>query len=89
LLAGLGIVLVAFFMIAYGCRAYGSFRLTLYAGLTLAIFKLIPITLSLPGIAGYILSIGMAVDANVLSLNACVSLGQVSCRRKYCGFKRA
>jgi preprotein translocase subunit SecD len=40
--------------------------LTLYSGLTLAIFKLVPITLSLAGIAGYILSIGMAVDANVL-----------------------
>ncbi len=69
LLAGLlGILLVAFFMIAYyrlpGLLAVGA--LALYSGLTLAIFKLIPITLSLAGIAGYILSIGMAVDANVL-----------------------
>jgi preprotein translocase subunit SecD len=69
LLAGLlGIVLVAFFMIAY-YRLPGLLAvlaLTLYSGLTLAIFKLVPITLSLAGIAGYILSIGMAVDANVL-----------------------
>ena len=69
LLAGLlGIVLVAFFMIIY-YRLPGLLAvlaLTLYSGITLAIFKLVPITLSLPGIAGYILSIGMAVDANVL-----------------------
>jgi protein-export membrane protein SecD len=37
-----------------------------YMILNLAIYKLIPITLTLPGIAGFILSIGMAVDANVL-----------------------
>ncbi len=69
LLAGLlGIALVAFFMIAY-YRLPGLLAvlaLTLYSGITLAIFKLVPVTLSLAGIAGYILSIGMAVDANVL-----------------------
>jgi preprotein translocase subunit SecD len=37
-----------------------------YIIFNLAIFKLVPVTLSLPGIAGFILSIGMAVDANVL-----------------------
>jgi preprotein translocase subunit SecD len=40
--------------------------LTLYISLTLAVFKFIGVTLSLAGIAGFILSIGMAVDANVL-----------------------
>jgi len=40
--------------------------LTVYAILILAIFKLIPVTLTLAGIAGFILSVGMAVDANVL-----------------------
>ena len=40
--------------------------LTIYALLVLSIFKFIPITLTLSGIAGFILSIGMAVDANVL-----------------------
>jgi preprotein translocase subunit SecD len=40
--------------------------LIIYAVLTLAIYKLIPITLTLPGIAGLILSIGMAVDSNIL-----------------------
>ncbi len=37
-----------------------------YAIFTLMLFKLIPVTLTLPGIAGFILSVGMAVDANVL-----------------------
>jgi preprotein translocase subunit SecD len=40
--------------------------LIFYAAFTVAIFKLIPVTLTLAGIAGFILSIGMAVDANVL-----------------------
>ena len=37
-----------------------------YVALVLAIFKLIPVTLTLAGIAGFILSVGMAVDANIL-----------------------
>ena len=40
--------------------------LAAYAALTLAVFKLIPVTLTAAGIAGFILSIGMAVDANIL-----------------------
>jgi preprotein translocase subunit SecD len=40
--------------------------LIVYAILSLMLFKLIPVVLSLPGIAGFILSIGMAVDANIL-----------------------
>ncbi|HVP20883.1 MAG TPA: protein translocase subunit SecD [Anaerolineaceae bacterium] len=40
--------------------------LGVYAMINLALFKLIPVTLSLPGIAGFVLSIGMAVDANIL-----------------------
>jgi preprotein translocase subunit SecD len=40
--------------------------LLIYGLITLALYKLIPITLTLPGIAGFILSIGMAVDANIL-----------------------
>jgi preprotein translocase subunit SecD len=47
-----------------GVVAVGA--LFVYTLLTLAIFKLIPITLTLAGIAGFILSIGMAVDANIL-----------------------
>jgi preprotein translocase subunit SecD len=43
-----------------------SLALVFYLFLTLAIFKLVPVTLTLPGIGGFILSLGMAVDANVL-----------------------
>jgi len=43
-----------------------SLTLLIYVALVLSIFKLIPVTLTLSGIAGFILSIGMAVDANVL-----------------------
>ncbi len=42
------------------------FALLVYGSLTLLLFKLIPVTLSSAGIAGFILSIGMAVDANIL-----------------------
>jgi protein-export membrane protein SecD len=43
-----------------------SLALVFYAGLLLALFKVIPVTLTLAGMAGAILSVGMAVDANVL-----------------------
>ena len=64
----IGIVLLAFFMIAY-YRWLGSLAtaaLLVYGAIALAIFKLIPITLTLPGLAGFVISVGMAVDANVL-----------------------
>jgi len=64
----IGIVLVLLFMILYyrlpGVLA--SLALVFYGALVLALFKLIPVTLTLAGIGGFILSIGMAVDANVL-----------------------
>lgn len=67
--AGLvGLLLVMIFMVIY-YRLPGLlsvFSLLIYAALNLAIFKLIGVTLTLAGIAGFILSIGMAVDANVL-----------------------
>nr|HRJ41928.1 MMPL family transporter [Caldilineaceae bacterium] len=40
--------------------------LSAYVAFNIAIFKLLPVTLTLPGIAGFLLSIGMAVDANIL-----------------------
>lgn len=67
--AGLaGLIAVMIFMVIY-YRLPGLlsvFSLILYTVMTLAIFKLIGVTLTLAGIAGFILSIGMAVDANVL-----------------------
>lgn len=67
--AGLvGLAIVAVFMIAqYGRLGFlADLALVLYGLLTFAIFRLIPVTLTLPGIAGFILSIGMAVDSNIL-----------------------
>ena len=64
----LGLVIVVVFMIAFyrlpGLLA--SIALLFYAGVLLAIFKAASVTLTLAGLAGVILSVGMAVDANVL-----------------------
>ncbi len=63
-----GLVLVGLFMLLVYRLAGGVavLALSLYALFNLAVYALIPVTLTLPGIAGFILSIGMAVDANVL-----------------------
>jgi preprotein translocase subunit SecD len=69
LIAGLiGIICVALFMIIY-YRVPGvvaTVALAIYAAILLAIFKIFNVTLTLPGIAGFVISTGMAVDANVL-----------------------
>jgi preprotein translocase subunit SecD len=67
--AGLiGLAIVAIFMIAqYGWLGLiADMALILYGLISYGLFRLIPITLTLPGIAGFILSIGMAVDSNIL-----------------------
>jgi protein-export membrane protein SecD len=64
----IGISLVIAFMLIY-YRLPGlvaSFALIYYTLVVYAIFRLIPVTLTLAGIAGFVLSIGMAVDANIL-----------------------
>ena len=65
---GIGLLLVLFFMIAYyrlpGVLA--ALALIFYALVSYAIFRVIGVTLTLAGVAAYILSIGMAVDANIL-----------------------
>ncbi|MFC1999036.1 SecD/SecF family protein translocase subunit, partial [Chloroflexota bacterium] len=65
---GIGLLLVLIFMVSYyrlpGLLAIGA--LIIYVLIVLSIFKLFPVTLSLAGIAAFVLSIGMAVDANVL-----------------------
>jgi preprotein translocase subunit SecD len=69
LLAGaIGIALVILFMLIYYRLpgAVASFALVYYTLVVLALFRLIPVTLTLAGIAGFVLSIGMAVDANIL-----------------------
>lgn len=64
----IGLLIVVLFMLIYyrlpGLLA--DLALGIYALLVFALFKLIPVTLTLPGIAGFVLSIGMAVDANIL-----------------------
>ena len=69
LLAGaIAILLVIFFMLLHYRLPGGvaAFALMYYAVLVLALFRLIPVTLTLAGIAGFVLSVGMAVDANIL-----------------------
>ena len=64
----IGVIAVGIFMILY-YRLPGVVSvvaLAIYSVIVFALFKLIPITLTLAGIAGFVLSIGMAVDANVL-----------------------
>jgi preprotein translocase subunit SecD len=69
MIAGLvGFFVVILYMALY-YRMLGliaDIALIIYAIITFALFRLIPVTLTLPGIAGFILSIGVAVDANVL-----------------------
>lgn len=64
----IGFIAVAVFMVVWyrlpGFLAVAA--LIIYAALVLTIFKLIPVTLTAAGIAGFVLSVGMAVDANIL-----------------------
>ena len=91
-MVGLGLVLV--FVIAY-YRAAGvvaAIALIYYALVTLAIFKLVPITLTLPHIGGFILSIGLAVDANILIFERIkeeIRLGRGLASAMEVGFNRA
>ena len=64
----IGTLLVILFMLFYYGRLgfFAAGALIIYIALTLGLFKIIPITLSLAGLAGFILTIGMAVDANIL-----------------------
>lgn len=64
----IGLLMVMLFMVLY----YGRFgiiaclALIIYGLISFAIFRIIPVVLTLPGVAGFILSIGMAVDTNIL-----------------------
>ncbi|OQA53232.1 MAG: preprotein translocase subunit SecD [candidate division WS2 bacterium ADurb.Bin280] len=69
LIAGIfGILLVAIFMVVYykGLGLVATIALTLYTIIVVAIFKILNITMTISGIAGFIFSIGIAVDANIL-----------------------
>ena len=93
--AGLiGLLLVLIFMMVYYRLpgALASAVLIFYAFSVLAIFKLIPVTLTLAGIGGFVLSIGMAVDANILIFERMkeeLRLGRTLGAAIETGFKRA
>ncbi len=95
LIAGLvGLALVFVFMIIYYRMAgvVAAFALMFYAVIVLAIFKMIPITLELAHIGGFILSIGMAVDANILIFERMkeeVRIGRTLASSMEVGFGRA
>jgi len=61
------LIVMAFMIIFYGVAGLvAALALLVYIPITLAIFKLVPVTMTLAGLAGFILTIGMAVDANIL-----------------------
>ena len=91
-IVGLGLVIV--FMIVYYRMAgvVAAVALVFYAAVILGVFKLIPITLTLSHIGGFILSIGMAVDANVLIFERMkeeVRIGRTLASSMEVGFNRA
>ena len=91
-LIGLGLVLL--FIIVYYRMAgvVAACALLFYAVIVLAVFKLIPITLELAHIGGFILSIGMAVDANILIFERMkeeVRIGRTLASSMEVGFSRA
>ncbi len=91
-LVGLGLVFV--FMIVYYRMAgvVAAFALMFYTIIVLAIFKMIPVTLELAHIGGFILSIGMAVDANILIFERMkeeVRIGRTLASSMEVGFSRA
>jgi len=68
LAGGIAVGLVLVFMLLHYRLpgAVAAFALMYYALVLFAVFRLIPVTLTLAGIAGFVLSVGMAVDANIL-----------------------
>ncbi len=89
-----GLVVVFLFMFIYyrlnGVAA--DLALALYVLLNLLLYKLVPITMTLPGIAGFLLSVGMAVDANILVFERMkeeLRRGRSLSRAAEAGFSRA
>ncbi len=89
---GLGLVF-AFMLIYYRLPGLvADLALIYYALVVLAIFRLIPVTLTLAGIAGFVLSVGMAVDANILIFERTkeeLRLGKTLTSAVEAGFARA
>ena len=90
----LGFLIIIFFMIAYYKKRgiIAALALCIYALIVLAFFKLIPVTLTLAGIAGFVISLGMAVDANILIFERIrdeEKLGKPTIAAIHDGFKHA
>jgi len=87
------ICVIAFMILYYGWKGVlASISLIVYAVFTIAIYKLFNITLTLPGIAGLLLTIGMAVDSNILIFERMkeeLRVGQPFDRAMELGFGRA
>ncbi len=89
-----GFILVALFLMIWyrlpGVLA--AIALAMYAAIILALFKLIPVTLSAAGIAGFVMSLGIAVDANILIFERMkeeLQTGKTLYEAMHEGFKRA
>jgi preprotein translocase subunit SecD len=92
--AAVGLVAVSTFMVFYYrlLGIYAVVALSIYTLIVFAIFKLVPVTLTLAGIAGFILSIGMAVDANILIFERIkeeIRWGRPKHEALFAGFNRA
>lgn len=89
---GIGLVML-FMILNYGWKGVlADFALLVYGVLTIALYKVMGVTLTLPGIAGLLLSIGMAVDANILIFERMkeeLRLGKPFERAMELGFGRA
>ncbi|MCH2656246.1 MAG: protein translocase subunit SecD [Dehalococcoidia bacterium] len=87
------LAVLAFMILAYRLPGVlASVALLVYVALTLAVFKLWPVTITLSGIAAFILSVGMAVDANILifeRLREELKKGRPLSSAVETGFKRA
>ena len=89
-----GLTSVVVFMLIY-YRFLGLFAvvaLAIYSLVVLSLFKLIPVTLTLAGVAGFVLSIGMAVDANILIFERMkeeLRWGKPKLEALFAGFERA
>ena len=89
---GLGLVMI-YMVIYYRFKGLiASFALILYTLISMTIFRYIPVTLTLAGIAGFILSIGMAIDANILIFERIkeeIKWGKTKTAALRLGFERA
>lgn len=92
--SAVGLSSIALFMIFYYNKLgiFAVLALAIYTSLVFAIFKLVPVTLTLAGIAGFVLSIGMAVDANILIFERIkeeIRWGKPKHEALFAGFERA